>query len=170
MLPKRRVTQAYFEFAIEKYSPLMRRIVSSLGGDHHQQQEFQHVAIEELLKCMICFDRNGGGSFVTFFYGRVCNICRHIKKRERKAKRVQFIDDIESVSLSRYSYTPVPEGVEQIEEYLEGLSQKERFIIIELFVNSKTIAELSRETGIGKATISAVKFKALRKMKQHVNG
>ncbi len=162
MKRKRRVTQAYFELAYRQYTPLIQQLAFRMGINQTQIEELKVQATEELLKCMICY--NPSGLFITFFYGRLVNIFRHMKDVERRARRIQImsLDSMANIAGPNHNM----DSHMMVEEVLEYLDDDERSVITELFFNGKTMREVSNERKVVTSTVYRIKTRAINKMKQ----
>ena len=88
MIPKRRVTQSYFNFMLIKYQSLIQVLIYRSNLNLTTIQELESMAHQELLRCMACYD-NTIGTFITYFYGRLINMIRHYRDNYKRAKRIQ---------------------------------------------------------------------------------
>lgn len=162
MKQQRRITQAYFDFARYQYAPLIQKLAFEIGTDMVQIEELKVQGIQELLKCMICYSR--GGSFMTFFYGRLINIFRHMRNAEYKVKRIQIIPLDSMLNIAgqdcNIDYRMM------VEEFLEYLSNNERNVITELFFNKRTMREISDDLGVAPSTICHIKARAIDRMQR----
>ncbi|MEE9573243.1 MAG: sigma-70 family RNA polymerase sigma factor [Candidatus Neomarinimicrobiota bacterium] len=159
---QRRITKTYFDFARHKYFPLIRRLSYLIGGNAQQIDELITRGDEELLKCMICYKRSG--AFMTLLHYRLSGIFRHLRDMECRAKRVG------SMSLSSMINISGPDDNMDtnmmIQEYLQCLNDEERSIVTELFLNEKTMREVSDDCGIVASTICRIKTRAINKMQE----
>ena len=157
---KRRITKSYFDFATRKYIPLINRLAYKIGGSLSLVEELQSQGMTELLKCMICYD--GRSSFMTFLYGRLDGIFRHVRDVENKTKRIKKlpIESIANLIEQKYDY----ERSMEIEEYLSILNELELNIIKELFFGSRTLREVSIDHKFIVSTTHQIKTKAITKM------
>jgi RNA polymerase sigma factor (sigma-70 family) len=162
MRRKRRVTQAYFELAYYQYTPLIQKLAFQMAINKTQVEELKVQAAEELLKCMICY--NPSGLFMTFFYGRLVNIFRHMKDMERRARRIQImsLDSMANIAGPNHDM----DSHMMVEEVLEYLDNDERSVITELFLNGKTMREISNEREIVISTVCRIKTRAINKIRQ----
>lgn len=159
---ERRITKSYFNLALCQYTPLIRKLAFRIGANSTQIEELEARASDELLKCMICYSRSG--SFMTFFYGRLFGIFRHMRDAERRANRTQivpidFISDMAGPDNDMDSHM-------MVEECLECLDTEEREIIIDIFFDEKTMREISDDRSIATSTICRIKAGAIEKMRQ----
>jgi len=159
---QRRITQAYFNRACCQYAPLIQKLAFQIGTSKIQIEELKVQAIEELLKCMICYHRSG--SFMTFFYGRLSGIFRHIQDTERRVKRIQIMS-LDSMMNMAGPDCDVDSHM-LIQEYLKCLNDNEREIILGLFFHEKTMREVSEDCGMAPSTICRIKARAIGKMRQ----
>lgn len=159
---QRRITQAYFDRAYCQYAPLIQKLAFQMGTSKIQVEELKVQAAEELLKCMICYCRSG--SFMTFFYGRLSGVFRHMKDIERRIKRIQIMSLDSMMNIVGPDYDMDSHMI--VQEYLECLSDKERDIITGLFFHEKTMREVSNDCGIVPSTICRIKIRAIDKMRQ----
>lgn len=159
---QRRITKVYFDLAVNKYAPLINQLAFRIGVDNTQVEEMKSQAKEELLRCMICYYRSG--SFITFFYGRLSGVFRHMRDTEYRARRVQIIP-LDAMSTITGPYVDVDIHI-LVEELMTCLSDKERDIVYGLFFEDKTMREISRDQGIVVSTIHRIKHRAMDKMRQ----
>lgn len=159
---QRRITKAYFDRACHQYAPLIQRLAFQIGDNKIQVEELKAQATEELLKCMICYHR--GGSFMTFIFGRLTGIFKHMRDTERRTKRVQImsLDSMANIAGPDYNM----DSHMMVQEYLECLDAEEHEIITDIFFNEKTMREISDGRGIVASTVCRVKARAINKMKQ----
>lgn len=162
MYRRRRITKAYFDIALLQYAPLIHRIAFQIGGNSTQVEEMKIRAADELLKCMICYEYSG--SFMTFLYGRLTGIFRHMRNAENKTSRVGTIS-LDSVSDIAAPCIQVDSNI-MVEELLGCLSIKERSVIVKLFFDEKTIRETSRDCEMVPSMVHRVKTLAINKMRQ----
>lgn len=158
MKQQRRITLAYLTFARHKYALLIHKLSFRIGIDKVQIEELKIQAIEELLRCMICYD--GSGSFMTFFYGRLEDIFRHMRKREERNRRIQSmpIDYIENVGKNNSHI--------KTQECLEFLDKDEQNIITSFFFNGDTIRNISVNNGAIPSTVYRKMKEAIKKMRR----
>lgn len=159
---QRRITQAYFNLARCQYAPLIQDLAFQIGINKEQIDELKSRGMEELLKCMICYHR--GNSFMTFLYGRLKGIFRHMRDKEIRAKRIPTMS-LDSMANVAEPYRNIDCNM-MAQEYLNYLDDDERGIIIELFFNSRTMRELSDDYGAVPSTICRVKTRAINTIKQ----
>ncbi len=162
MKKKRRVTHEYFEFAYRQYMPLIRKLAFRIGTNKTQVEEMKVRAFTELLKCMICYNRSA--SFMTYFYGRLVGVFRHMRDEENRAKRQRTIltDPMTNISGPDYDM----DSHMMVEECLECLDEEERDIISDIYFSSRTMREISDCRGIVASGICRIKAKAIDKMKK----
>ena len=84
---RRRVTKSYLDFARRKYTQLINQLAYKIGGSLSIVEELQSQGTTELLKCMICYD--GRSSFMTFLYGRLSGVFKHVRDVENRTKRIK---------------------------------------------------------------------------------
>lgn len=159
---RRRITKAYFYRARKQYAPLVQRLAFTIGIDNTHIEELKSRADEEILKCMICYDKSG--SFMTFVYFRLFGIFRHLRDIENRAKRNQSLS-MESVGGIAGPEHDADRGM-IIQECLDCLDVDERDVITELFFKDKTMREVSMDRGVVASTICRIKTRAIEKMKQ----
>lgn len=162
MIIKRRITKAYFDFAYQKYTPLIQKLAFRIGDNETQREELKSHATDELLKCMICY--SDIGSFMTFLFGRLVGAFKHIRDKERKIRSRQttsldFIADMIEPNYNIDSHMIA-------QECLEYLDDNERDVIVQFFFNEKTTREISDSLGSAISTIFRIKENAINKMRQ----
>jgi RNA polymerase sigma factor (sigma-70 family) len=162
MKPQRRITKAYFDFARLQYAPLIHKLAFRIGIDQTQVEDLKARAVEELLGCMICYDRRC--SFMTFVYGRLTHIFKHMRDAEYRARRVQTVPLDFLIDIPDPNYDV--DSSMDAQECLRYLNGDERDVITELFFNEKTTREVSRDRGVVPSTISRIKIRAMIKIKQ----
>lgn len=162
MKKKRRITKTYFDFACCQYAPLIHKLSFTIGIDATQAEELRVRAKEELLKCMICYDRRG--SFMTFLYCRLVGIFKHIRDAEYRARRVKTISVDSIINIAQPDCDM--DFNMMVQECLECLNDEERDVIMELFFSEKTIREISDDCGSVVSTIYRIKTDAINKMRQ----
>lgn len=162
MRPQRRVTKAYFDIACIQYAPLIQKLAFKIGVNNIHIEELKAQAMQELLKCMVCYNRSG--SFITFFYGRLTGTFRHMRDSELRAMRVQIMspDHMENMAGSNHDM----DSNIMVQEYLGCLNDDERYVITQLFLNEKTMRDLSSNFGAVASTICRIKTRAINKMRQ----
>lgn len=162
MKQQRRITRAYFNLARNQYAPLIQKLAFQIGIKPTQVEELKAQGMEELLKCMICYSHSS--SFMTFFYGRLIGIFKHMRDVEQRAMRVQIVPLDFMMNMAGPDYDI--DSHMMIQECLECLNDDERNIITELFFNEKTTREISDDYGIVPSTICRIKTRAIDKMQQ----
>ena len=162
MIIKRRITKAYFNVGRRQYAPLIYRLSTRIGINTRQAEEMQCRANEELLKCMICYD--GSGSFITFLHSRLAGVFRHIRDAERRANRVHTISPEHMANIAESDHDVNVHAI--VEDLLECLNEEERNIITELFLNDKTMRDISNNLGGVASTVYRIKTKAIQKMRR----
>ena len=162
MKKKRRITQTYFDIARHKYAPLVCKLSLRISVDAKQIEELKARADEELLKCMICYNKSG--SFITFLYCRLVGIFRHMRDTEIRARRIKNMSMDHIVNVVGPDYDMDFHMMAQ--EYLNCLNDEERDIITELFFNDKTMREISDDRGVVASTICRIKARAIDRMRQ----
>ena len=161
MIPQRRITDAYFKRALIQYEPMFQRMASVVGLGQSQMDECMSQAGVELLKCMICYQNIG--SFITFFHHRLLGAFRHMRDVQKRVDRIKT-SSIESAGNDLTREYDMDHGM-MVEECLGCLTEEERYIIVELFFNHKTIRQISSDSGIAPSTLCRVKNKAIERMR-----
>lgn len=159
--PQRRITKAYFEIAIKQYEPMAQRMASVVGLSYSQRDECMSQARTELLKCMICYQNVG--SFITFFHHRLLGAFRHMRDVEKRAKRIQT-SSMEGISDPLAREYDIDTSM-MVEECLGCLTSEQRYVIVELFFNHRTMRQISSDRGIALSTLCRVKNKAIDRMR-----
>lgn len=159
---KRRVTKSYFEIACHQYTPLIQKLAFKIGFNNNQIEELSSRGFEELLKCMICYNRSG--SFITFLHGRLDGVFRHMRDAENRSKRIPTMPTDLMEDMSGHNNEINNNMI--VQECLECLSKEEYDIIIDLFFDEKTMREVSSERGGVASTICRIKSKAIDKMRK----
>lgn len=162
MKRQRRITKAYFDIARLQYAPLIQKLAFRIGINKTQVEELRAQATEELLRCMICYSRNG--SFMTFFHGRLSGIFKHMRDAEQRARRVQILSLDSMANMAGPDHNM--DSHMMVQECLECLNNDERTVITQLFFNKKTMREISDNFGVVASTICRIKTRAMDKMKQ----
>lgn len=160
---KRNITKAYFDFARKKYTPLINKLgfrISDKNGS--SRQELNNRGLQELTRCMICYD--GSSSFMTFFYGRLKGVFRHMRASERRANKIQILDSLYMASIAGPD-RDINSGM-MVQEYMECLSGKEHDIITRFFLKSQTTREISNDTGMVIPAVCKIKRVAIKKMRK----
>ena len=159
---QRRITKSYFNLACRQYAPLIQKLAFRIGTNRIQVEELKARALEELLKCMICYDKRG--SFITFFHGRLVDIFRHTRDAEFRAKRIQHL------SLDSMSHIVGPDDNIDFrmmaQEYMTCLDKDEKNIILAIFFSNQTMRQVSDNLGIVPSTVCRIKTRAIDKMRQ----
>lgn len=158
---QRRITKSYFDLTHKKYMPLIQKLAFKIGMNSMQIEELKIRAIEELLKCMICYDNRC--SFITFLYSRLNGIFRHIRCAEIRANRVKVMP-IESMKNIPAISNAMDSHI-MADEYMEYLNKDEHNVIVELFFNNKTMREIASDNGIVLSTVWHIKNRAIKKMR-----
>lgn len=161
MEPQRRITKAYFEIAIKQYEPMVQRMSSSVGLSYSHMDECMSQARTELLKCMICYQNIG--SFITFFYHRLLGAFRHMRDVEKRARRIQT-SSLEGISDPMAEKHDIDTNM-MVEECLGCLTSEQRYVIVELFFNHRTMRQISSDSRIATSTLCRVKNKAIYRMR-----
>jgi RNA polymerase sigma factor (sigma-70 family) len=159
---KRRITKSYFNIARRQYAPLIQRLSTTIGVNETQIEELKNRANEELLKCMICYDRSG--SFMTFLYFRLNGTFRHLRDVENRVRRIKSMSNDSIMNIAEPDHNI--DCAIMVQECLECLNEEERIIITELFMNDKTMREVSGDRGVVASTICRIKTRAIGKMRQ----
>ncbi len=162
MKPERRITEAYLDLARKQYEPLIHQLASWISVDKIHAEELKVQAVEELVKCMICYKHIG--SFITFFYGRLRDIFRHRRDAEINARRIQIIP-IELMD-SVVSCDHDIDTTIAAQECLGYLSDEELEIITDIYFDERTMKEISNSRRIGISTIYSIRDKAINRMRQ----
>lgn len=162
MIPKRRITKAYFMRAKEQYRRMMLKASGIIGINVAHAEELMSYAEEEFLKCMICYD--GRGSFSTLFYHRLFGTLRHMRDAENRARRMPTIT-VDSMYSAAGPSCDMDVSM-TIDEYLACLDENERLVVTAIFFQNKTVREISADCGIVPSTICRIKHKAMDKMRQ----
>lgn len=166
MKPQRRITNAYFMMSIKQYEPMVQKMASMVGLHCSQMDECTSQARVELLKCMICYQNIG--SFITLFHHRLLGSFRHMRDVERRVRRIKT-SSLESVGDTLTSDYDMDAGM-MVEECLECLSEEERYVIVEMFFNHKTIRQISKDNGLAPSTLCRVKNRAIQRMRIKCEG
>jgi RNA polymerase sigma factor (sigma-70 family) len=159
---QRRITKAYFDFGCHQYAPLIQKLAFRVSINKEQIGELKNRAMDELLKCMICYDCSG--SFKTFFFGRLFGIFRHMRDAEQKAKRIRIIPLDFMMNMVGPNYDMDSNMMAQ--ECLGCLNEDEYDVITQLFFDERTTREVSDNLGIVASTICRIKTRAIHKMKR----
>jgi RNA polymerase sigma factor (sigma-70 family) len=160
--PKRRITKAYFYKALRQYEPLVQKLVFQIAMHPAQVEDFRAQAADELLKCMVCYNRSG--SFITFFHGRLAGVLKHMRDVEQRARRVEFVPIDSFISLATWDGDQ-NRGM-MIQEGMACLTDQEREVITQIFFDQKTMREISASSGLVLSTVFHIKDKAINKMRQ----
>ncbi len=107
---------------------------------------------------MICYD--GRAKFVTFFHRRIFDIFRRIRNAEYRFRRLQIVPVID-----RKEYYDFDTNL-TVQECLNFLDEEEFEVIVEIFLNGKTLRETSENCNGTSSTICRVRDRALSKMRQ----
>jgi len=164
---RRRITGSYFHFAVNKYAPLINKLACRMAADVSQIDSLINVARKELTKCLACYDCTIGGSFMTFYYGRLINVFRHERDSVNRANRISFVPTEEMISIVEGEYD-LDIGL-TLQECLDCLTEIERFVIMAIYFEDKSMRELATQFGVVHSTVSNIKKTAIAKM-QHVCG
>lgn len=159
---KRRITKCYFDLACQKYAPLVKKLSFMIGVDVIHAEELQSRSGDEILKCLICFD--GRGSFMTFLYTRLRGVFRHMRDMENRARRIQSISMETMINISEKHSNMDTDMV--LQECLECLNKEELNIVVDLYLNEKTMRQVAEERGSVASTICRIKTRAIDKMQQ----
>lgn len=163
MKMQRRITKDYFQIACLQYEPLISKLAFQVSVDDLQVEEMKSRSKDELLKCLICYNRSGLCSFMTFLHSRLHGIFRHMRDKERKVKRMQ-VSSLDSIKKMAGLDCDMDSSM-VVQEYLECLEENEREIIVGLFFDGKTMRELSGHLGAA-STICRIKTRAIDKMRR----
>jgi len=156
---KRRITEGYFNFAYEKYKPLIERLARKIGYGETQIEDMKSLADTEVLKCLICY--NGQSAFMTFLYMRLYGLFTHF----RDSCKVSRSKTISLNSVYDIANKDVDINLRIIaQECLECLNKNEKEIIIDLFFCGKNLQEVADQRNTVASTIQRVKTKAIKKM------
>jgi len=161
MVPQRRITRAYFEFALRKYTPAIYRVASKVGTGVLDIEELVTQGQIELLKCMACYD--GSGKFLTFLHWRLYGTFTHMRDAEIRARRIHGVS---GDCLVDCSSKPCDSDINlMVEDCLGCLDPSEREVVMALFFGGQTIREVSDDRQVALSTIFNIKQKALTKMR-----
>ena len=162
--PLRRITRSYFNAAVDKYISLIHNLIIRTCNDASQIDHFKSCAMEELLKCMICY--NGSSSFITFLYSRLYGTFRHINDNIRRLNRINFI------SLDTNITTAMFNQEYNFDLYLRDifrhLTSDEYIVITKFYIDNKTIKEISHEIGMVQSTVYHTKNRAIEKIRNRL--
>ena len=159
---QRRVTKEYFKIACLQYAPLIHKLAFKIGVNETHIEELKSQAMVELLKCMICYSRSG--SFITFFYGRLTGVFKHMRDSELRAMRVQILSPDYMANISGSNCDMNFNLI--VQECMKCLNDDERYVITQLFLNERTMRDLSGDFGAVASTICRIKTRAIDKMRQ----
>lgn len=159
MIQVRRVTQSYYLFAKNKYMPFIEQLAYKIGNNRSQREDFVCIGIEELLKCIVCY--NQSSAFTTFLYSRLSGMMRNLKAKQEKTQRIKIVP-IDDNFISVNHQTDINDT---ITDYINQLTQLERFVITELFFNCRTMREISNLCGTVPSVVYNTKQRAIAKMK-----
>lgn len=154
---QRRITKSYFDLARKQYAPLIQKLASQVGMNETQTEEMKVRALEELIRCMVCYRRIG--SFITFFYGRLFDIFRHMRDVEQRASRIQNVSNITRNNCNIDSELLV-------QECLSCLNEEECGVIVDIYFGGQTIREASESRDGVASTVYYIKKRAMDKMKR----
>lgn len=171
MKPQRRITKSRFNLAIKSYGSFINRFVYRMAVSPAQADEFRSYALEELLKCMICYKHGHTGiygapttNFSTFFHDRIIGAFLHAREAEKRANRSQLVPVETMVTIPTTMHdmdTNILAG-----ECMECLTKEEKDVITELFFKGRTMREISNARGGVHSTIYRIKKRAIDKMKR----
>ena len=161
MEPQRRITDAYFKGALRQYEPMFQKMASVVGLSYSQMDECMSQAGVELLKCMICYQNVG--SFITFFHHRLLGAFRHMRDVQKRVNRIKT-SSLENAGDDLTREYDMDKGM-MVEECLGCLTEEQRYVIVELFFNHRTIRQISSDSGIAPSTLCRVKNKAIERMR-----
>lgn len=159
---KRNITEAYFDFAREKYTPLINKLAFNISLNASHAEELKIQGLKELVKCMLCY--NGRSAFMTFLYGRLKDVFRHMRDSEQRANKVQILDSRSMENIAGPDHD-IHSGM-MVQECMECLSGNERDIITRFFLKSQTTREISNDTGMVIPAVCKIKRVAINKMRQ----
>lgn len=160
--PQRRILKGYFLLACKQYEPLICKLAFAIGVNSTHAEELRACGKNELLKCMICYD--GRGSFMTFLYGRLSGIFRHMRDVENRVRRIRSVPiDLMNNLIRPKSYV---DWVPMVATCMACLTKEEYVVIHELFFAQRTMREISQEHGIPHSTVCRIKHKSLDKMRR----
>jgi len=158
---KRRITQAYFLAAVEKYRPLIHRLSYRIGDNATQREDLISQAPSEVLRCMICYD--GRGSFMTLLFSRLRGVFSHIRDADRRAKRAcRMTDELMSQMVGP---TPNQDTSMIVREGLECLNKDELDVVTQLFFDNRTIREVAVVNNTVPSVVFRTKERAMKKMR-----
>lgn len=158
MKAMRRITEAYFRLACRQYSPLINKLAVRIGQYSSNVEALKSAGLEELLRCMIRYDRRG--SFMTFVYGQLRYRFMNERASEMRANRIKTtqldFDNSQEITVS---------NVEMLmEELFKCLTPQEFDIITELFYGRRTTREIAQDMAVVHSTVCRTKQKAIMKM------
>lgn len=159
---QRRITKAYFTIAMTQYAPLIQKLAFRIGINKTQVEELKSRAPEELLKCMICYQKSG--SFMTFFHGRLSGLFRHMRDSDYRVTRRQGVPFSSLLNMSG-PYIDTDQSM-MIQEFLDCLNEEECDIITGLFFHDKSMRQIAEERDSVASTICRIKKGALDKMRR----
>lgn len=162
MTQQRRITKAYFDIALLKYTPLIGKLSFLIGVDRTHTEELRTQGINELIRCMICYDSRG--SFITFLYGRLENIFRHMRDVENRARRPHIMSQDYMANIVGPDSDSDTHIV--VQECLSCLNSDEYNVITELFFGGRTMRDIATDLNTVHSTVCRIKDRAINKMRQ----
>lgn len=161
MEQRRNITKAYFDFARCQYAPLINKLAFDIGVSGSHSEELRNRGLQELIRCMVCY--NGRSSFMTFFYGRLRDVFRHMRDSERRVEKIPTLDSSYIANMVGSSHD-IDAGM-MAQECIEYLDDDERDVITKFFFHNKTTKEISNDLGLVIPTVCRIKRMAIRKMR-----
>lgn len=159
---KRNITKAYFDYARKKYAPLINKLAFNIGVNASHTEELQTQGLKELVRCMLCY--NGSSAFMTFFYGRLECIFKHMRDSERRTNKVQLLDSTSMMSMARHNHDIDSDMMAR--ECMECLNSNEHNVITRFFFEKQTTKEISKDIGMVIPAVCKIKRVAIKKMRQ----
>jgi len=162
LIPRRRITKAYLDFAIRRYSSLVGNMSLRMSNHMTPQEDLESYEAEELLKCMVCY--NGTGSFTTFFYGRLRGAFAHQNQSNGRLVGRNNVP-IEAVPEALSTNTRLDTRL-IAQECLECLEEYEKDVLVDIFWNSKTIRQVAEEWDCTPSAVHKIKSDAINRIRQ----
>lgn len=162
---KRRITKGYFDLACKKYAPLVKKLAIKISVSELHIEELVASSSDEILKCLICF--NGEYAFITLLYTRLLGTFRHMRDVENRSRRIINMPEEDMINFT--GKEPSLDTNLILQECLECLDKDESDIVIDIYINDKTMREVAKEHDIAASTICRIKNRAIEKM-QHKCG
>ena len=152
---------ASFEEAYEKYTPLVKRMITRLRI-YQQQEEYMQAGYVGLWKAYSTFSPEKG-AFPGYAFMLVRGeMLMMLRKEVQFSERHQLFDDHQP-----FEQSSEMEDRFELEAYFPLLSERERTWLTDFSVHSLPIRDIAAKHGVAASTVKSWRKSALRKLRAH---